>query len=476
MHVVQVCHVEVVWRGTMSVASHLSFYFKALRSEETASPPSVISFAILARRRATWLWMAFLLLAYVVLNTSILWQTVHHPDRALKMQSKDSRQYIEIAHDFAQGDFSMAYVQNMPHRQPLYSMALAPVIKLWGEDNLLMLGAVNVAAGLVLLVGLYWGLLLIFGRYLVAVLSCLTYIANPFMVDKIACRLMTEPLHALFLTALILLFLRYVRYGQRYQLWGIAAAAGADYLVRTNGLFVAAAAFGALLLHDGWNLLKREGTAVEKTFVQFQRKALGYLGAALIFVVTTAPSWLPRYHYFRNPIYHGYLSNFLWVDSYEQGHTGQARSDFGWKDYASHHDLRETAARWTTGFYHVYYDIPRHTEHVRILYFLAVGGLVVSILQRRRDFCLLTGCMFVQMLPVVWTSVSNPGPRVPYGTMFPFELAFAALALNCLAGLVTARKSQFTISGANSGCAGSSNLEKDSKQPLQNDLTVMAQH
>jgi hypothetical protein len=270
----------------------------------------------------------------------------------------------------------------------------------------------------------------------VAVLSTVTFVANPFMVDKISCRIMTEPLHSLFLTALILLFLRYVHQGRWYLLLGIAAAAGADYLVRTNGLFVAASAFGTLLLHDAWQLIKRKGAESEKMAVRFGKKAAAYLGAALVFIVVSAPSWIPRYHYFRDPVYHGYLSNFLWVDNYEQGHTGQARVDYGWKDYASKHGAREMVTRWTAGFYRVFYDIPRHTEHIRVLYFLALGGLIVALLQRRWDFWLLAVCMLLQMLPMVWTSLSNPTPRVPYGTMFPFELLFAALGLQCLANLI----------------------------------------
>jgi len=430
----------------MSAASPFPLHFKNVLSGEKERPPDAVPSENFLRSRSTWVWLALLIVGYLALNTVILLHTVHDPDLALKMESKDSKQYVEIAHDFAKGDFSMSYAKDMPHRQPLYPLALTPVVKIWGDD-LPKLGAVNIVVGLALLVGLYLGLLSIFHRYSVAVLSTAAFIGNPFMIDKISCRLMTEPLHALLLTGLLLLFIRYVQQGKLSQLLGISAAAAADYLVKTNGLFVAGATFGVLVVHEAWRLFKRPADATESRLAFVRRKVIAYLAAALVFIVVAAPSWVPRYRYFHDPIYHGYLSNFLWVDSYEQGHTGQARTDFSWKDYSSSHDLHSVMSRWATGFYHVYYDIPRHTEHVRILYFFAIVGLAATCFQRRWDFCLLAGCLFIQMLPVVWTSLSNPGPRVPYGTMFPFELVFAALAVNWLASLIEAWRSKYFAGG-----------------------------
>jgi hypothetical protein len=86
----------------------------------------------------------------------------------------------------------------------------------------------------------------------------------------------------------------------------------------------------------------------------------------------------------------------------------------------------------------VYYDIPRHAEHVRVLYFLALAGIVLAFVRRRWEFCVLAVCLFIQMLPIVWTTVTTPGPRVAYGTLLPFELFFATVSatyiLPCLAG------------------------------------------
>jgi 4-amino-4-deoxy-L-arabinose transferase-like glycosyltransferase len=377
-----------------------------------------------------------LVVIYLVLNLLVLRHTVADPALAEKMRAKDSRQYMEIAQDFARGDFRMTYVQNMPHRQPLYSLLLAPAMKVWG-DNLFALGCVNIVVGLALLICLFRGLLALSLGLPAAALASLAFIANPFMIDKISCRLMTEPVHALCLVLLILCFLAYaVRWKSRYLL-GAAAAAGLDYLARTNGLFIIAATLALLALWDLGRLVapKRD----ESPRPRWSVLLLSYLGAVVIVAVVTIPTWLPRYHYFKDPFHHGYLSNFMWVDSYEEGHTGQAVSEFTWKDYVKKHGLHDFFHRWGEGFYRVYYDIPRHAEHLRYLYFLAALGLVLAFVKRRPEYCLLAGFMFIQLLPVVWTSPNTPGPRVAYGTLFPFELFFCALTLAIFLPFLAAR-------------------------------------
>jgi hypothetical protein len=388
------------------------------------------------KRLVSFLLAAALSVVYLVLTVCTLLHTARHPDIAAKMEAKDSRQYIEIAHEFAQGDFSMSYVKNMPHRQPLYPLLLAPAVKFWGDD-LIKLGSVNILVGLVLLLCLYRGLLGLFASHTVAVLTSLTLIGNPFMLDKIACRLMTEPLHALLLTLLILFFFAYMRTGRSLCLLGVAGMAGLDYLARTNGLFVIAATFGTLGLYDIWRMSRPRAKETRNALIRLRSLLLNYLGAVLVIVIVTTPSWLPRYQYFGNPIHHGYLSNFMWVDNYEEAHTGLPTSDYTWKDYAQSHDFGGFIHRWGEGFYRVYYDIPRHAERFRLLYFLAVIGIVAAFARRRWEYCVLAGFMFVQLLPIVWTSISTPGPRIAYGTMFPFELFFAALSFSYIQSLVT---------------------------------------
>jgi hypothetical protein len=277
---------------------------------------------------------------------------------------------------------------------------------------------------------------------LVATLASLTFIGNPFMVDKISSRLMTEPLHALCLVVLILCFLAYVGTGRRRFFLGAAAAAGLDYLTRTNGLFVMAAMVVTFVGHDLWLLVRKMKTSDPGRWRWLGSRLLGYLAAGIVFMIAAAPSWVPRYHYFGKPFFHGYLSNFLWADTYEQAHTGQAAVAYDWHDYAKGHDLHDFLTRLGKGLWRVYWEIPKTTERIRILYFLAVIGVIFAFLRRRWEYVLLAAFLFIQLLPVVWTIVANSGPRVSYGTFFPFELFFAALALSYiepLAGEAIAR-------------------------------------
>lgn len=383
----------------------------------------------LGAKKLSLLLVTCLSVIYLALNISVLIHTAHHPDLVTKMESKDSRQYIEIAQEFASGDFRMPYVQTMPHRQPLYPLLLAPAVKYWGE-NPIALGSVNLLVGLALLLCFYSGVRRLFHSETVAAISSLLFIGNPFMVDKIACRLMTEPLHALVLVILILLFLGYLRTGKAVYLLGTAAAAGLDYLTRTNGLFATLATLGTLFVYDLWRLAKPRENDSRPVFVRSRSVLLAYFGAALVAIVVTVPTWLPRYHYFHNPIHHGYLSNFMWVDSYEEGHTGQIKSEYTWKDYAQSHSASDFLRRWAEGFYRVYYDIPRHAERIRVLYLLSLLGIIVAFAKRRWDFCILAACLFIQLLPIVWTTISTPGPRVAYGTLLPFELFFATVGVS----------------------------------------------
>jgi hypothetical protein len=390
------------------------------------------------------LWMLGLSVAYLALNIWFLFHTVRDPKLVEKMQAKDSRQYVEIAQQFAAGDFTMSYVRDMPHRQPLYPLTLAPAVRGWGQEPA-ALGAVNIVVGLILLLWLYRGLLGLFDSQTIAVLTTLAFIVNPFMVDKISCRLMTEPLHALCLVVLIIYFLAYLQKGRTRDLLAASAAAGVDYLARTNGLFVMAAMGGTLFCVEVWRLFRKNPpvTTGQPEPKKLGTRLLGYVAAVLVFLAAATPSWLPRYVYFKQPFFHGYLSNFMWVDNYDEAHTGQAKTDFTWKDYAAGHDWHGFATRWIHGFYRVYYDIPKHTEHYRVLYFFAVAGLILALVLRRAEYCFLALFLFIQLLPVVWTVIANPGPRISYGTMFPFELFFAALTLSYAIPQITRQLTTF---------------------------------
>ena len=87
--------------------------------------------------------IALLLAVHLAICFLVLGKNVSHSNTSERLVSSDSVHYVEIARAFTQGDFSMQYVKERPHRQPLYPALLAIAMKL-GDGNRFMLGAVNI--------------------------------------------------------------------------------------------------------------------------------------------------------------------------------------------------------------------------------------------------------------------------------------------------------------------------------------------
>ena len=75
--------------------------------------------------------------AYLVVN--ILLMDVHAARGKETLVSTDSSQYLDFAQRFLKGNFSMDYIRDVPHRQPLYPFALAVATKI-GNGNLIFPG------------------------------------------------------------------------------------------------------------------------------------------------------------------------------------------------------------------------------------------------------------------------------------------------------------------------------------------------
>ena len=109
-----------------------------------------------------------------------------------------------------------------------------------------------------------------------------------------------------------------------------------------------------------------------------------YALAVFIFVVLAVPSWVPRMIVFDDPVYHGYLSNYLWVDTYEEGHINEPI--YGPGDYFSSHDLGDVLDRITRGLVHVFWfwGAPgNYGVNGGTLYLIGMLGLVAAVLTRR---------------------------------------------------------------------------------------------
>ena len=119
----------------------------------------------------------------------------------------------------------------------------------------------------------------------------------------------------------------------------------------------------------------------------------------------------------------------MWVDTYKEGHVGQSFAIYTWRDYFAHHHTGDILKRLIHGLWNVYFHIPIWMERVPILYLLSIGGVWTAFRFVGREFRYLCLFLVLQMQPLVWTNLSNPTSRVPYGSLLPFELFLATLFL-----------------------------------------------
>jgi len=351
--------------------------------------------------------------------------------------STDSQHYLEFAHRFLQGNFTMDYIRQAPHREPLYPFALAVASKI-GNGNLFVLGEVNVAAMTLVIGSVYLGVLRLFRSARIAMICALCVAGNLFMWRIAGERLLTEPLYVLFLVWAIIAFLQLLREGKTFWLLLAAVSLGLAYLTRPNGIFGAAACFAVLLLAETV-MPSRFGERPPPLSRTLLRLIPRYVGAGLLFIVVTIPSWLPRLIYFEDPLYTGYLTNFLWVDTYHLAHDFGIRPRYSWHDYAATHNLADVIWRLAYGSCNVCIVLPIGAEKLPILFLLSVAGMCTALKMGPREFRFLLGFFLIQLLPLIWTSMPNPNTRVPYGSTFPFEPFFAGCFL-ALAGARTWEK------------------------------------
>jgi Dolichyl-phosphate-mannose-protein mannosyltransferase len=369
---------------------------------------------------------------YLVMN--ILAMEVHAAHGKETLVSTDSQHYLQFAHRFLKGNFSMDYIREAPHRQPLYPFALAVASKI-GNGNLFFLGEVNVVAMTLVIGSVYFGVLRFFQSANIAMICALCVAGNLFMWRIAGERLLTEPLYVLLMVWVIIAFVQFLREGKIYWLLLTALLLGLAYLTRPNGIIGAAACFAVLLLAETM-APSRVGEARPPLYRKLLRLIPKYVGAGLLFIVVTIPSWLPRLVYFNNPLYTGYLTNFLWVDTYHLAHDFGIRPRYTWHDYAATHNLLDAVWRLVYGFSNVCIVLPIGAEKLPILYLLSVAGVCTALKTGPREFRFLLIFFLIQLLPLIWTNMPNPNTRVPYGSTFPFEPFFAACFL-ALAGART---------------------------------------
>jgi hypothetical protein len=370
--------------------------------------------------------LTILVLTQLAMTSVRLKETLRDPKRVDTFLQGDAGTYIGIGRRFAAGDFSMSWVRKRPHRVPLYPGCLAVALAVSG-DNPAGFAVVNIVIACLLVTVVYLATLSLFGHRLVAALLGIACLANRFLFEFNTGRVMTEPLFVLMAVGTGYFFVTYVRRRRRRDLVFLALCGALAYLTRVNGLFLILATLGTLFAFEMLSLIRNPEA---KRVNEAGRLILRYLLAALVVLIISAPNWWPRWHYFHNPIEDGYPTNYLWVDTWEQGTTGEPFASFSWRDYAATHTFHDMVARWKLGIYRVAMTIPIRTEKIGIPYWLAVAGIVIALWRRKTEFILLTVVMIGVLLPAMWTFLPTQVWRIPYSSFLPFEFLFAALALD----------------------------------------------
>jgi hypothetical protein len=374
---------------------------------------------------------------HLVVCFAILHKNASHPKTNERLASSDSINYVGIANDFVAGNFTFDYVKTLPHRQPLYPALLAVATKM-GHGNRFYLGAVNILLASASILLIYLLTLRLFQNRIAAGTVALALAANPFLDRQITARLLTEPLHLLLTICAIAAFLRYLQLNDGRWIYLCATFLGLDYLTRPNGLFMAVTALGTLGLAD---LIRyRDNPGSRPPFAVWLRSMIGiYLAAVLIFLVVSSASWIPRLIYYQSPFHHGYLENYMWVDTYAQAHVGSSYATYTWKDYLRTHTFSDAVSRLFHGLRNVYLRVPLTMERVPILFLLSIGGIYCAFRKATAEYRYLFLFLFLQMMPLVWTNLANPSARVPYGSTLPFELFFSGLFVSWLTGVPAVR-------------------------------------
>ena len=92
-------------------------------------------------------------------------------------------------------------------------------------------------------------------------------------------------------------------------------------------------------------------------------------------------------------------------------------------------NARDVLSRLIHGLRNIYFRIPIMMERVPLLFLFSIGGVWIAFRFAAREYRYLCLFLVLQMQPLVWTNLSNPTARVPYGSLLPFELFLAALFL-----------------------------------------------
>jgi hypothetical protein len=351
----------------------------------------------------------------------------------LELVKGDSEHYLAIAASIREGDYSMSHVEptgstDRAHRQPGYPGVIAVAEKL-GFRGAPRLALVNVAIVVAALWIAFAGARIATGSALAGLIAAAVVYDAGFLFEIATGRLLTEPTYVAVTLGACSACLAYLRKPGAVSLLLAAGLSGFAYLVRVNGLMLAASLATALLVSDLHRARRRHPEEHGADLVLHLPLA-AYALAAALFVVVTLPSWLPRVIYTGNPVYHGYLPNYLWVDEYERAHV-PGPPQFSFSTYAAEHSVADAAKRMKWGLERVFWDTPR--DKLGIVASLGfVAAIVVLLITRSAPGIVLACAGILQALPLAWTALANPARRLPAAALLPFVALVIAAAVAIL--------------------------------------------
>lgn len=346
-----------------------------------------------------------------------------------KLVSGDSEHYLAIADAFESGDWSMDYVApgggpDRAHRQPGYPALLAAA-EHFGVQGAPALARVNLG---VLVASLWIAFLtarVVTGSWPAALLAAGAIYGTRFLFDIATGRLLTEPLYVAVSVAAVGAALAYAHKPGAASMLLSAALAAAAYLVRVNGLFLAGS-IGFVLVAADVLRARRDNPPSPWHEMLLHLPLTPYLATLALFIVVASPSWVPRVIHAGNPVYHGYLTNFLWVDDYESAHLpGPPR--FSASTYLEGHGVADIAARATWGLHRVFIETPIEKYGTAASIALMVAVAVLFMLNDGPGLVIVVAAV-LQALPLAWTALANPARRLPATALLPFAAIVLAAA------------------------------------------------
>jgi len=350
-----------------------------------------------------------------------------------KLVAGDSEHYLAIADALREGDFRMEHVEpdggaDRAHRQPGFPAVLALAGKL-GFEGAPALARVNLALLVASLWIAYIAVLVATESALAGLVAAMVLFNARFLLDIATDRLLTEPLYVAVAVAAAGACLSYLSRAGAVSLLCAAALGGMAYLVRVNGLFLAVALALVMIAADILRA-RRSVPGIGTRELPAHLPLEAYVAALALFVVVTTPSWLPRAIYTGNPVYHGYLPNYLWVDDYARAHV-PGPPQFSASTYVAEHSVRDAGERLWYGVRRVFYEVPRD-KYGPVISMALLAAVVILFALRDVPGVLLLCAAVLQAMPLAWTAMANPARRLPATALLPFAallLAAAAAAM-----------------------------------------------